>query len=197
MTVPKFPVGHDGPPRCGARKHQGGGTCTQVAGWGTDHVGEGPCKLHGGNTPNVAKGAKLALLERQARELFGATVPDSPPVDNPLAAYAELAGRVLAWMRLMDSLLDELTGVGYRDQRNGEQVHAAVQLYERAMDRSNQVLSSYARLKIDERLVAITEAQKQIVLGAIDAALNELGLDGEDRAKAIQAVARHLRILAS
>lgn len=186
------PVGHGGP-RCGARKHQGEGTCTKEAGWGTDHLGEGPCRLHGGSTPSVAKGAKLRILERQARELFGAILPEASPVENPLAAYAELAGRVLAWMQLMDSLLDELAGVGYRDQRNGEQVHAAVQLYERAMDRANSVLGSYARLKIDERLAAITETQKLMVIRAIEAALDRAGVQDEARADAMRIAARHLR----
>ena len=33
---------------CGAKKHQGEGTCRHEAGWGTKHPGVGPCKLHGG-----------------------------------------------------------------------------------------------------------------------------------------------------
>lgn len=35
---------------CGATKRDGSeGPCGLPAGWGTDHVGEGRCKLHGGN----------------------------------------------------------------------------------------------------------------------------------------------------
>lgn len=33
-----------------AAKTRGGGTCGQRSGWGTDHVGEGRCKLHGGKS---------------------------------------------------------------------------------------------------------------------------------------------------
>lgn len=34
---------------CGAGKRDGSGdNCSLPAGWGTDHVGEGKCKLHGG-----------------------------------------------------------------------------------------------------------------------------------------------------
>lgn len=190
MTTP--PVGRDGP-RCGARKRQGEGCCTQAAGWGTDHVGEGRCKLHGGCTPSVSKGATLRLVEAQARELFGQIAPTVSPVDNPLAAYASLAGRVLAWMQLMDSLLDEVRAVGYESEYSGVQVTAAVQLYERAMDRANTVLGSYARLKIDERLAAITEAQKTAVIRAINAALDDAGLHDDARASATRAAARHLR----
>lgn len=173
---------------CGAKKHQGEGTCTQAAGWGTKHPGYGPCKLHGGSSPSVNK----MVVEAQARELFGKIAPEVRPVDNPLAAYSQFAGRVMAWMDLMDELIGDLKTVGYQADA-GEQVRAAVQLYERAMDRANTVLSSYARLKIDERLAAITEAQKQAVIRAINAALDEAGLQGDARADATKAAARHLR----
>lgn len=37
---------------CGVEKRDGSGDpCGLPAGWGTDHVGEGPCKLHGGASP--------------------------------------------------------------------------------------------------------------------------------------------------
>jgi hypothetical protein len=182
---------------CGAKKHQGEGTCSKPAGWGTDHVGEGSCKLHGGCTPTGSKGAKLRLLEREARELFGKIAPEVAPVDNPLAAYAELAARVLAWMQLMDSLLEGLRDVGYSSEYAGEQVYAVVQLYERAMDRANTVLGSYARLRIDERLAQITERQKMTVIRAIDAALDEIGIAPEARQSARQEVARQLRLVHS
>lgn len=41
---------------CGATKRDGSGDeCGLPAGWGTDHVGEGPCKLHGGAADNRGK----------------------------------------------------------------------------------------------------------------------------------------------
>lgn len=39
--------------RCGG-KTRSGGQCTQPAGWGTSHPGEGKCKLHGGASPRGA-----------------------------------------------------------------------------------------------------------------------------------------------
>lgn len=44
---------------CGA-KRENGTTCRLVAGWGTDHLGEGHCRKHGGNHP-----AHKAKLERE------------------------------------------------------------------------------------------------------------------------------------
>src|SRR5690554_6337356 len=43
---------------CGARAKQTGQPCKQKAGWGTDHVGTGRCKLHGGCSPGAPKGNK-------------------------------------------------------------------------------------------------------------------------------------------
>lgn len=185
------PVGHDGA-RCGANTRSGG-TCTQVAGWATDHVGEGPCKLHGGSTPSVSKGSHLRLAEREARELFGKTAPEIVPVDNPLAAYAEFAGRVLGWMRFMDTMLDDLRTLDVTTASQGEQVRAIVQLYERSMDRANNVLSAYARLNIDTRLAAITEQQAKTVMRAIEAVIAQLGADPEQATAARATAARHLR----
>ena len=40
--------------RCGAKHRNREGICGLPAGWGTDHVGEGRCKHHGGLTPRGA-----------------------------------------------------------------------------------------------------------------------------------------------
>ena len=51
---------HDGYPRCGA-KTRAGTPCQQKAGWGTDHVGIGRCKLHGGKSTGAPKGNQNAF----------------------------------------------------------------------------------------------------------------------------------------
>ena len=154
-------------------------------------TGSDKCRMHLGKRAKPV--IEMAKTEAGARELFGKIAPSVSPVENPLAAYATFAGRVMAWMELMDSLLDEVRAVGYESEYAGVQINSAVQLYERAMDRANTVLGSYARLKIDERLAAITEAQKQAVIRAINAALDEAGLHDEARDSATRAAARHLR----
>ena len=42
------PVDPEGRAICGAKAKSTGLPCTREAGWGTDHVGEGRCKFHGG-----------------------------------------------------------------------------------------------------------------------------------------------------
>jgi hypothetical protein len=53
MTPARYREPYDSP-YCGALKKQPtvpGERCRRPAGWGTDHVGFGRCKLHGGATP--------------------------------------------------------------------------------------------------------------------------------------------------
>jgi hypothetical protein len=63
MTDQSVSEGHEDEPIkpdgvvCGAAGRQGR-PCQKPAGWATDHVGTGRCKLHGGSTPNHVVAAK-------------------------------------------------------------------------------------------------------------------------------------------
>lgn len=125
--------------------------------------------------------------------MFGRVAPEVVPVDNPLEAYAMFAGRVMAWLRHMDSLLADVESPRYRGA-TAEQVRGEVVLFERAMDRANTVLSTYARLNIDDRLAAIQERQADALIQALEAGLLAAGVvDVESVAAARAAAARHLR----
>ena len=67
-------------PRCGARKKQGPGRCTQKAGWGTVHVGQGKCKLHGGATP-IKHGRYSKIKSDKLRTLIEHHAADETPLD--------------------------------------------------------------------------------------------------------------------
>ncbi|MDJ0341785.1 hypothetical protein [Streptomyces sp. PH10-H1] len=191
MTTVASQQGRDSKPKCGAKKRQGEGFCTRPAGWGSSHPGAGYCKLHGGNTKNQVISAERKRLEVEARTLFEKIAPSAIPIHDPLTAYAQFAGRVMAWMTLMDSLLDGLASPRY--EGTSEQVRGEVVLFERAMDRANSVLASYARLNIDARLMTISERQATVLIAALNAGLGELHLTGPDAVRARQAAARHLR----
>jgi hypothetical protein len=144
---------------------------------------------------HIGKKPRLAIAEYEARQLFGKVAPQPQPVTNPLAMYAELTGRVVAWMQTMDSLIDDLRSPRFTDEKGAEQIRGEVQLFERAMDRCNAVLASYARLRIDERLAVITVEQKKMVIRAIEAALATAGVSGPQAEEAKKAAARHLRVV--
>lgn len=191
LDEPTPPTGREG--FCAANKRQSEGWCHKPSGWGTNHPGTGRCRLHGGNTRDHRNAAARTIAEAKARELFGKTLDDTP-VHNPLEVFAELAGEVRGWLKVMRQLVADLTSPGYA-ALTGEQIKAEVQLYERAMDRANTVLATYARLNIDSRLAAISEAQGRIVLGAIQAALASAGVVGPRAIEAGRVAAAKMRVL--
>jgi hypothetical protein len=189
MSKARERTGH-GKPLCGARKRAADGPCRQGAGARTDHQGIGKCWLHGGSTPNHQQSAARELVRRevvQAVEILGA-----PPIDDPLRALQQLAGEVLAWKNAIAARvsLDDLMG-------DSEQVRAAVVLLERALDRCNTVLSTIARLNIDERLAAVDEATALMVVRALEAGLAAAGVRGTAAEQARQATRAHLRLVTS
>lgn len=178
--------GH-GTPLCGARKRQTEGTCRRAAGWGTDHVGTGPCRTHGGNTRNHRTAALNQQAERTLADL------NAPPVDNPLTELARITGQVVAWKNSIAERVNDLTSLRYSTE-DGEQLRAEVALFERALDRCERFLTAMARLNIDERLAAIEKQQAELVTYAVTTALEELGLSVDQQQEGRRHVARHLRV---
>ena len=64
------------------------------------------------------------------------------------------------------------------------------------MDRANTVLSSYARLRIDDRLAVISKQQADMVMRAIEAVITLFGATGDRATEARTLAARHLRVAA-
>jgi len=152
--------------------------------------------MHGGSAPQVKTAAAGRLVEREARKAFGRLADVSAPVTDPLTALAELAGHVNAWMKFLAGRISALESLSYDSGFAGEQIRGEIQLWERAMDRCNAVFGTAARLNIDERLAAITERQAEVVMAAIEAALDAAQVPPAGRADAKRAAARRLRVVA-
>lgn len=191
----KAPYGAD-KPKCGGARRQSTGTCERPAGWGTPHPGAGRCKLHGGCIPTVVTSEARKAVEREARAAFGRLADVSTPVADPLTALADLAGHVGAWMQFLADRVADLQTLAYSGEA-GEQVKGEIVLFERALDRCNTVLGTYARLNIDERLARISEQQADMVLKALGAGLDAAGVTSDRRPIALRAAAGHLRLVKS
>jgi hypothetical protein len=184
---------------CNARKRQGEGTCTRPAGWGTDHVGVGPCKLHGGSTP-AHRTAAVATQARRDVSLFGARI-DIHPADALLELVQWTAGEVDYWRQRVRVLEEqELTwGVtrvkeGGDDRGTTEEAKPNV-AYVMLVDASNRLEKySTAALKagVDERRVRLAEQQGMLVQGVLIAVLGELGHDVSPGSAAASVILRHL-----
>lgn len=176
--------------QCTATNRQGA-QCGQFAAPGAKI-----CRFHGARSPGAAAKAAERVTEANARrELakLGALLGPAEMVENPLERLQQLAGEADRWMDLMRRRVAELTAVGYESALGQEQVKAEVQLYERAMDRTAQILSAIARLNIDERLAAVSERQADTVLRALNGVLDWLGLDHEHKIQAKRIAAARLR----
>lgn len=168
------------------------------------------CHKHGGSAPQVRAAAKRRLLNAQVSNQLARL--DVTPVSDPLTELGSLAGQVVAFKDQLATLVNQLHGdpvtcvecghettpfgteLRYTDVKGAEQLRSEVALWERALDRCASVLSSMARLKIDERLARITERQAEMFMSAMNAGLLAVDVPRERHIDAKRAAARHLRV---
>lgn len=184
-------------PRCGdfgGRGRTTGLPCRKAAGAATSHVGHGKCKSHGGNVPGARVKSERALADAMAREWFGTAV-EASAVEDPLRALKILAGECLAWKDTCSGFLRELAGVEHTSETVGSQVRAQVIVWERALDRCEHVLTSLARLKIDERLARIEQDKADMILRAFEAGLRTAQVPAERWPLARRQFAAQLRVI--
>lgn len=86
---------------CGAKTKTG--TCRNVAGKGTDHLGTGTCSRHLGSTGSHKVAAEREA-QRQACDLFGLQMADRPPAEVLLAEVTRTR-RSIAWHETEIALL--------------------------------------------------------------------------------------------
>lgn len=175
-------------------KTRGGGRCQRPAGWGTDHVGVGSCKLHGGSTPAGRKSA-----QRQAAANAVVTYGLSREVDPHAALLEELhrtAGHV-AWLEQKiagfetDGELKQYAGS--EDGLLWEKPAVWVELYHRERKHFAEIAKTCISVGIEERRVRIAEQQGQLIAQVIRGVLTDLGVI--DRPETPSVVRRHLTLV--
>jgi hypothetical protein len=87
---------------CGAVRADGINLCTKPPGWGTDHVGFGRCRNHGGMQPSHQKAAAVKEARRMRYE-FGAADNSNYMIDPSDALRQELTrtNGMIDWARGM------------------------------------------------------------------------------------------------
>lgn len=182
--------------RCGAGRRQGG-ACSQPAGWGTDHVGVGRCKLHGGSTPNHVKSAGRQMAQAALRAL-GRPADSADPQAEVLGMVAEAKGNVLTLRQWVDDLGENVTqsvyvAGGYENITKS----VLVDLYGEWCDRLVKYSTEALKAGISERVVKVLEEQAEMVARVVLAMLDdpEFGLSWEQRDLGRRIAGRHLRSL--
>lgn len=151
--------------RCGGKKRQGEGTCTQAAGWGTSHAGTGRCKLHGGSTPTQEAGAARIELERTVRRYLDN--PDAEPMRDPGDKLLRLASRIEAAVDAVGDRVNMLTEVSVQTIAGGEQVKAEVQVWDKLLGRLHAILVDIQKLGLMDREVKLAEQQATMLSAAL------------------------------
>lgn len=153
------------------------------------------CPSHGSAPAHVRQDAEARHADEQLEQKvqLAAKRAGLRGVDNPLHALSLLAAQILAVKDVLDERINALTNLETDDPAK---LRGLVVLWERATDRAAKVLVDLVRLDIDGRLARIQEAQADVIIRAIDAALVELGL-GDRQEDARRAVGRHLRAISS
>jgi hypothetical protein len=185
--------------KCGA-KTRSGGKCSLAAGQGTDHIGSGRCKFHGGATPNGKKAAAKEAALTMALEL------DMEPHDALLWCVRAAAGQVSFCSRRVAALTDDELLVEHLRERIAEEgsfvershhggLHACIHAHQAALDR----LARFSKMAVDagvaERHVRIAERYGEVIAQLLDGVLGDLDLTPAQLKKAPGTVRRHLTML--
>lgn len=150
--------------------------CERPAGWGTDHAGIGPCKLHGGGLPSVRTAALRTMIDMEMKGdgNFGANLP----VDiHPTDALLELVKMTAGYVRWLNSKVAEEDGIL---QRNGQTKSDEMSAMIRALGEYTDRLARFSKMALDagveERIVRLAEAQGDLIAMAIVDLLDKLVL---------------------
>lgn len=169
---------------CGGHSSRTKKPCRNPAGFGTDHLGIGNCKHHGGNTPSGRKhAAKLAVRKRVAFLGDLEQFADLEPSEALLGVVRQTAALVY-WLQERLQAWDDGTAQLHEGTTEGVFVdeygmRRADVTYAYSEERMN--LARTAKLAIDagveERRVAIAEQVGTTLVQVIRAVLSQVGVD--------------------
>ena len=178
---------------CGANK-TAGGTCQQPAGHGTQHVGEGRCKFHGGCTPSHNKAAAREIV-RRGTLWYGDSV-DVSPDEALLQEVHRTAGHVFYLERRIADLNVEADAADEDEAKLlSHELGRLQSLYPAERKHLLQVCQVALHAGIEERRVKLAEQMGEQIARLLDGVLGELELNEDQLAKAPAVVRRHLTLL--
>ena len=158
---------------CGA-KTRSGGQCQQPAGWGTQHVGQGRCKLHGGNAgaPIITGrySIKRTELARKAQTF------------NNDAALGDLTGELALMRALLQDYLDRFEDGIPLPLEDIERIFGMIEAIGRLVERIAKILAA----------TALTQAEVQYLQARIADLLNIYVPDAASRTKFLSELAESI-----
>lgn len=189
--------------RCTFTKRNGE-QCKNPAGAGTDHLGWGVCRWHGGTSPShMIKASRDQLAHRM--RAFGTPLEIDP--GGALLGEVKRSAGIVGWL---EEVIAEFSQIPIEDLRanarnilqtmgnEGREIAVWVKLYQEERKMLRAAASEAIRLNIAERHVQLAEEQGRLIAHVIQAVLGdpELALTAQQRAIARPIVQRHLSTIA-
>lgn len=188
---------------CGAKRNKREGTCTLVAGYGTDHVGYGKCKFHLGSTKNMVRAAQKEIARDEVKRLRNlAILPGEPVPDlDPKQVLAEELYRSQKAVRDLDEQINALaeihgpmfhaTGI-----RTGEsKPHVVWVMWQEQRSHLKLVSDSCHKAGIDVARVQLEKQRVDALVTLFNKVWDFLELTAERRVEVNQFAASQLRLL--
>jgi hypothetical protein len=180
-----------------------GGPCGRPAGWGTEHVGVGRCKLHFGNTAAEERKAQEIVARREC-DMLGVPV-EVDPGEALILELWEAAGNVAFYRQLVQQLpthpipakrIEVIGGpedgeVEYEPAKSGiyaptfhvsgratgeAKPHILVQLYNDERKHYAAIAAAALRAGVEERRLRMAEEDAGKIFGAQVKALVRMGM---------------------
>lgn len=152
-------------------------------------TGSDKCRMHLGKKagPVIAEARAVQAAQEAVMRL------GFEPVADPLAALADVAGELVAVKDALREHVERLTQIRTLSAEGTEQVRAELGAYQQALRDTVGVLATMARLNIGERMAKVSEAQLELMEGALRYALQDAGLGLEQQDRAAHVFTSHLR----
>ena len=181
-----------GAPICGlprtGRSTAGPGICCQPAGWGTDHLGHGPCKNHGGSLPAVANKAHVDAVfagDTSATRIWGAPINITP--EEAMLQEVHRTQGAVTW------LADQLASLTNEDTHKPF-AHYLVDKYQAERQHLVSVCKAAIGMGIAQKQVEIAQAQGKLLAAVLQSFVldPDLNLTPAQRAKVPDLLRKHL-----
>jgi hypothetical protein len=131
------------------------------------------CIAHGGGIPRVVQAARRRVVEAGATKELAKL--EFEPVTDPISKLGELGGQAEALLQLLFTRVAEDNDM------------AAADAIGSAMDRLRKILTAAHRAGLEERRVAVEEAQAELAVAALRLAAERAGLAPAQRTQIIEA----------
>lgn len=194
------------PGKCNGRRRQGDepSLCRRPAGWGTDHVGTGRCKLHGGKTKTHVKSAQKAEAKKAARTL-GLPV-EIDPAEALLQEVWRSQGHVVWYGEVVAQLRKGDLGWGITKEKTGGEDYGTTReaktniylaLYNEERKHLARVSAEAIKAGVEQKRLDLETHRAELVVAMLGSIFDDLELTPEQALKLDELVPKALTGLAA